>query len=57
MDPGEQGTLGQLLESCDGEPECNFNSIIAFMQEIIRRIESGEIIWNENAGSFWPVGG
>ena len=57
MDPGEQGTPDQLLESCDGEPECNFNSIKAFMQEIIRRIESGEIIWNENAGSFWPVGG
>ena len=55
MDPGKQGTPGQLLEACDGEPEYNSNSIKAFMQEIIRKIESGEIVWNENAGSFWPV--
>ena len=55
MDPGKQGTAGQLLEACDDEPECNFNSINAFMQEIVRRIESGKITWNENAGSFWPV--
>lgn len=55
MDPGAQGTVGQLLESCDGLPECNYSGIKEFMVDIVRKIESGEIIWNENAGSFWPV--
>lgn len=55
MDPGAQGTPGQLLESCDGQPECNFSGIKKFMNEVVRRIESEEIKWNENAGSFWPA--
>ena len=55
LDPGAQGVLGQLLESCDGEPECNFSGIKVFMEETVRKIEAGEIIWRENAGSFWPV--
>ena len=53
--PGKQGTTGQLLEACDREPECNFSGVKAFMQEIVRRIESGEITWNKEAGSFWPI--
>ena len=55
MDPGAQGTVGQLLESCDGEPECNYNGIQAFMNDVIRKIEAGKIKWNETAGSFWPA--
>jgi len=55
MDPGAQGTSGQLLDACDGQPECNYSGIKEFITEIIRKIEVGEIQWNENAGSFWPV--
>ena len=55
MDPGEQGTTGQLLESCDGEPECNFSGIKEFMNYLVKRIETGEVKWNEYTGSFWPV--
>lgn len=55
MDPGVLGVAGQLLESCDGEPECNYNSIKVFVEDIVRKIETGEIIWNESAGSFWPA--
>ncbi len=55
MDPGVQGTPGQLLEACDGEPECKFSSIKEFMTEVIRKIEAGVIKWNETAGSFWHV--
>ena len=55
MDPGAKGTPGQLLDACDGQSECNYSGIKEFMTEVIRKIVVGEIIWNENAGSFWPV--
>ncbi len=55
LDPGVQGVKGQLLESCDGEPECNYSGVKIFIEDVVRKIEAGEIIWNENAGSFWPA--
>ncbi|NNC66649.1 MAG: SMI1/KNR4 family protein [Gammaproteobacteria bacterium] len=55
MDPGAKGTPGQLLDACDGQPECNYSGIKEFMTEVIRKIEAGEMKWNEDAGSFWPV--
>ena len=55
MDPGQRGTMGQILEACDGEPECNFNGIKAFIEDITNRISTGEIAWNKEAGSFWET--
>ena len=41
MDPGAKGTPGQLLDSCDGQPECNYSGIKEFITEVIRKIEAG----------------
>lgn len=57
MDPGQQGTMGQILEACDGEPECNFNGIKEFVEDITNRISTGKIAWNKEAGSFWETEG
>ena len=52
MDPGKQGSIGQLLDACDGEPECNFKSIKNLLESITNRIASGEIAWDEDSGGF-----
>ena len=52
LDPGREGVYGQILESCDGENECEFAGIRAFLTDISQRISSGEIAWDEEAGCF-----
>ena len=52
LDPEREGVYGQILESCDGENECEFAGIQAFLTDISSRIASGEIAWDEEAGCF-----
>jgi cell wall assembly regulator SMI1 len=52
MDPGKQGTPGQLLEVCDGETECRFSGVKAFITDITNRISTGQIGWDEESGCF-----
>lgn len=52
LDPGRQGVYGQILEFCDGDTECKFASIREFLADISRRISSGEIAWDDDAGCF-----
>ena len=55
MDPGEKGTVGQILESCDGEKECDFAGAKDFISNITNKITTGKIVWNKEAGSFWET--
>lgn len=52
MDPGQQGTPGQLLEACDGEPDCRYRGIREFLADLTRKIAEGELAWDEDAGCF-----
>ena len=52
LDPGREGVYGQILESCDGENECEFTGVRTFLADISQRISSGEIAWDEEAGCF-----
>ena len=52
LDPGKAGTVGQLLEACDGEPECHFNGIREFVADLNKRIANGELAWDDEAGAF-----
>jgi cell wall assembly regulator SMI1 len=52
MDPGQQGTPGQLLESCDGEPDCRYRGIREWMTDLTSKIEKGELAWDDEAGSY-----
>jgi len=55
MDPGKQGTPGQLIEACDGEPECRYSGVDAFITDITNRISTGQIAWDEESGCFWET--
>ncbi len=55
MDPANQGTAGQILESCDGEIECHFSVIKEFISDINDSISKGELAWDDEAGSFWET--
>jgi len=52
LDPGKEGVHGQILESCDGETQCEFAGIREFLADISKRISSGKIVWDEEAGCF-----
>lgn len=52
LDPGKTGTVGQLLEACDGEPECRFSGIREFVTDLNKRIANGELTWDDEAGTF-----
>ena len=55
MDPGKQGTPGQLIEACDGGTECRFSGVNAFITDITSRISTGQIGWDEESGCFWET--
>ncbi|HCU53876.1 MAG TPA: hypothetical protein DIC36_06220 [Gammaproteobacteria bacterium] len=52
MDPGQQGTPGQLLEASDGEPVCRYRGIREFLADLTRKIAEGELDWDDEAGCF-----
>lgn len=52
LDPGSEGSYGQILESSEGDTECRFANIREFLIDISRRISSGEITWDDDAGCF-----
>lgn len=55
MDPGKHGTPGQLIEVCDGETECRYSGVKAFIADITHRISTGQIDWDEESGCFWET--
>jgi len=55
MDPGRQGTMGQIIESCDGDTECRFSGIKEFIADITDRISAGQIAWDQDSGCFWET--
>lgn len=52
LDPGKRGVYGQILESCEGETECEFSGIHEFLADVAKRISNGKIAWDEEAGCF-----
>ena len=52
LDPGKAGTVGQLLEVCDGDVECRFASIRDFISDLNDRITKNELAWDDEAGTF-----
>lgn len=52
LDPGKAGVYGQILASCDGETKHAFDGIRAFLTDIVERISSGSISWDEEIGCF-----
>jgi cell wall assembly regulator SMI1 len=57
LDRGKTGTAGQLLEACDGEPECRFNGIREFVADLNKRIANGELARDAEAGTFQDTDG
>jgi len=55
FDPGMKGTVGQILESCDGDNECHYIGVKEFISDITNKITTGQIIWNNNAGGFCQI--
>ena len=52
MDPGRKGVAGQILEACDGEPECRYGSLHEMLADVVDRIANGRLAWDHEAGSF-----
>lgn len=52
LDPGTGGTLGQMIEACDGEPECQFPSLDALLCDALLSINNGELSWDRDAGCW-----
>ncbi len=52
LDPGQQGTYGQIIEACDGEPEFVAKSFREFFARLVNDIQSGALSWNHKYSGF-----
>ena len=52
LDPGKEGTVGQLLEACDGDIALRFAGVRDFLADLDERIANGELAWDDEAGAF-----
>lgn len=52
LDPGQQGTYGQIIAACDGEPEFVAKSFREFFAKLVNDIQSGNLHWDHKYGGF-----
>lgn len=52
LDPGQQGTCGQLIAACDGEPEFVARSFREFFAKLLNDIQYGTLTWDHDDGGF-----
>lgn len=56
LDPGQQGTMGQIIELMEGDDArwC-YSGIKSFIADVTEQIASKQLVWDEHAGGFWDT--
>lgn len=52
LDPGEKGTIGQIIVQYEDETVVLADGIREFLERAANEIESGERVWDDNAGQW-----